>query len=41
LKSIPDVLSIYISLVKSGTYSLICTLEGHAGMGMTGEIRIE
>jgi uncharacterized cupredoxin-like copper-binding protein len=34
-------LDLYFLAVKSGTYPLICTIEGHAGMGMTGEIRIE
>jgi len=34
-------LDLYFIAVKTGSYPLVCTIEGHAGMGMTGEIRIE
>jgi uncharacterized cupredoxin-like copper-binding protein len=34
-------LDLYFIPVKPGTYDLLCTIEGHAGMGMKGEIRIE
>jgi len=34
-------LDLYFIPVKSGSYRLVCTVEGHEGMGMTGEIRIE
>jgi uncharacterized cupredoxin-like copper-binding protein len=34
-------LDLYFIPVTKGNYPLICTIEGHAGMGMTGEIRIE
>src|SRR6185369_952485 len=34
-------LDLYFIAVKSGTYPLICTVEGHEAMGMKGEIRIE
>jgi len=34
-------LDLYFIPVKPGSYPLICTIEGHAAMGMTGEIRIE
>jgi uncharacterized cupredoxin-like copper-binding protein len=34
-------LDLYFIPVKTGTYTLICTVEGHEVMGMKGEIRIE
>ncbi len=34
-------LDLYFIAVKTGNYPLDCTIEGHAGMGMKGEIRIE
>jgi len=34
-------LDLYFIPVKTGVYPLICTIEGHADMGMKGEIRIE
>ena len=34
-------LDLYFIAVKTGTYPLICTIEGHVSMGMQGEIRIE
>lgn len=34
-------LDLYFVAVKPGTYPLVCTIEGHADMGMKGEIRIE
>jgi uncharacterized cupredoxin-like copper-binding protein len=34
-------LDLYFIPVKTGSYHLICTVEGHAGMGMKGEISIE
>ena len=34
-------LDLYFLAVKTGTYPLICTIEGHDSMGMKGEIRIE
>jgi uncharacterized cupredoxin-like copper-binding protein len=34
-------LDLYFIPVKTGNYPLICTIEGHVGLGMTGEIRIE
>lgn len=34
-------LDLYFIPVRSGTYDLICTIEGHAGLGMKGTIRIE
>lgn len=34
-------LDLYFIPVTAGTYELICTIAGHAGMGMTGKIRIE
>jgi uncharacterized cupredoxin-like copper-binding protein len=34
-------LDLYFIPVKTGTYDLICTIEGHVGMGMKGTIRIE
>jgi len=34
-------LDLYFIPVRPGSYELLCTMEGHAGMGMKGEIRIE
>jgi uncharacterized cupredoxin-like copper-binding protein len=34
-------LDLYFVAVKTGTYPLVCTIEGHEEMGMKGEIRIE
>lgn len=34
-------LDLYFIAVKTGSYPLVCTIEGHAGLGMKGEIRIE
>jgi uncharacterized cupredoxin-like copper-binding protein len=34
-------LDLYFIPEKTGSYHLICTVEGHAEMGMKGEIRIE
>ena len=34
-------LDLYFIPVTTGSYHLICTIEGHTGMGMKGEIRIE
>lgn len=34
-------LDLYFIPVKTGSYRLVCTVEGHEGMGMVGEIRIE
>ena len=34
-------LELYFIPVKIGTFELVCTIEGHAPMGMKGEIRIE
>jgi uncharacterized cupredoxin-like copper-binding protein len=34
-------LDLYFIPVKTGNYHLICTVEGHADMGMKGDIRIE
>lgn len=34
-------LDLYFIPVRTGSYPLVCTIEGHAGMGMTGEVRIE
>lgn len=34
-------LDLYFIPVKAGSYPLICTIEGHEGMGMKGVIRIE
>ncbi|KAF0219652.1 MAG: hypothetical protein FD174_1907 [Geobacteraceae bacterium] len=34
-------LDLYFIPVRQGTYDLHCTMEGHAGKGMKGEIRIE
>lgn len=34
-------LDLYFIPVTTGSYPLVCTIEGHAGLGMKGEIRIE
>jgi len=34
-------LDLYFIPVKKGSYQLICTVAGHADMGMKGDIRIE
>ncbi|HXE98633.1 MAG TPA: hypothetical protein VN642_19680 [Dongiaceae bacterium] len=34
-------LDLYFIPVSTGSFHLVCTVEGHAGMGMKGEIRIE
>lgn len=34
-------LELYFIPVQAGRYDLVCTIEGHAGLGMTGNIRIE
>lgn len=34
-------LDLYFIPVKTGTYDLVCTMEGHAEEGMRGHIRIE
>lgn len=34
-------LDLYFIPVRTGSYGLLCTMEGHADMGMRGEIRIE
>jgi len=34
-------LDLYFIPVKTGSYPLICTIEGHTDLGMKGEIRIE
>jgi len=34
-------LDLYFIPVRTGSYPLICTIEGHEGKGMKGEIRIE
>lgn len=34
-------LELYFIPVTTGSYPLVCTIEGHAGLGMTGEIRID
>lgn len=34
-------LDLYFIPVTAGSYELVCTIEGHAGMGMIGQIRIE
>lgn len=34
-------LDLYFIPVAKGSYHLVCTVEGHAEMGMKGEIRIE
>ena len=34
-------LDLYFIPVKNGSYELLCTIEGHAGKGMVGQIRIE
>lgn len=34
-------LELYFIPVRPGSYDLLCTMEGHADLGMKGEIRIE
>jgi len=34
-------LDLYFIAVRKGIYPLICTIEGHEGMGMKGEIHVE
>lgn len=34
-------LDLYFIPVKKGSYDLLCTIEGHAGKGMVGQIRID
>ena len=34
-------LDLYFIPIRQGSYELLCTIEGHAGKGMVGQIRIE